>query len=285
MSAGTTVTILCENTAGPGMGVLGEHGFSALVERDGLRLLFDTGGGYTIANNAARLRQDLGRLDGIILSHGHWDHTGGLFQVLALQEAGVPVYIHPATLVERYSAHKNEAGVEEHGYAGAPWPRTGLEATGVRFDEGREPREIAGGVWLSGEIPRRTSFERVAKDLHLRQDGRWVQDEVPDEQSLFLRGGRGLIAIMGCAHPGMINIVEHGLRVTGIAEVQAVVGGTHLVGAEAPQLEATLAALHRLKPQLVGTAHCTGIKANARIAAEFGDAFRECSAGAVLQLE
>ena len=281
----TTITILSENTAGPGLGILAEHGFAALVERGNLRLLFDTGAGYVLLNNAARLRQDLGRLDGIALSHGHYDHTGGLMDVLALQPGNVPVYAHPAILGRKWSVHKNEEGEEKRRYVGVPWPQDALEAAGARFDWGKEPRQIAEGVWLSGEIPRRTAFERVPGSLQVQQGEQWMQDEMRDEQSLFLRGEQGLIVLLGCAHPGMINILQHAQEVTGITEVQAVIGGTHLVAQNAEAVAASVAALKQLRPGLVGTAHCTGIRANAHIAAAFGDAFRECPAGAVLQLE
>ena len=285
MGARTAITILSENTAGPGHGILGEHGFSALIQRDDLRLLFDTGAGHVLLHNAARLRQDLGHLDGIALSHGHYDHTGGLFDVLALQPGHVPVYAHPGLLAPKYSVHKTKEGTEERHYVGMPWPQEALEVAGAQFSWGEAPRQITDGVWLSGEIARRTPFESVPGSLQVRQDGRWVQDELRDEQSLFLRGGQGLIVLLGCAHPGMINIIEQAIRVTGIAEVQAVIGGTHLVTQNDQGIAASIAALKGFRPQLVGTAHCTGIKANARIALEFGDAFRECRAGTVLELE
>ncbi len=220
MSIGTTITVICENSAG-GLGILGEHGFAALVEREGLRLLFDTGGGYTLIGNAARLGLDLRRLDAVALSHGHHDHAGGLFDLLALQERELAAYAHPQAFDAKYGAHRTDDGEERHTYIGMPSTREALESMGARFDLGREPRQVAEGVWLSGEIPRRTPFERVPARLQVRTPGGYVPDELRDEQSLFLRGAHGLIVVMGCAHPGIVNTIEHGKDVTGLHEVQA----------------------------------------------------------------
>lgn len=281
----TTVTILSENTAGLGTGILAEHGFSALIESPGLRLLFDTGAGYVLFNNAARLGAGLSRLDGVVLSHGHYDHTGGLPGVLALYPQGLPVYAHPEVFADKYSVRRREGEPDQRHYIGLPLARRALEESGARFDLGREPRQIAEGLWLSGEIPRRTDFEHVPGELVIRQGEQYLPDAMRDEQSLFLRGAHGVIVFLGCAHPGMINIIQHALAVTGLPRVQAVIGGTHLIGQGEAELSASVAALKRYDPLLVGTAHCTGLKANARIIGEFGSAFRECRAGTVLTLE
>ena len=285
MSTCTTLTILSENTSGPRRGVLGEHGWAVLVQRGAFRLLFDTGAGYVLLNNAGRMGQDLGRLDGIALSHGHNDHTGGLADLLLLHDGGIPVHAHPEVAGPKYSVEEADDGSEERHYIALPWPVAALEAAGARWQWLRAPREIAEGIWLSGEIPRHTPYEHAIKRLRLREGEGWRQDEMIDELALYLRGSRGLIVLLGCAHRGLINTIEHARRVTGIADVQAVVGGTHLVGQSREDTETAVAALQRLSPELVGTAHCTGSRANALIATRFGEAFRQCAAGTVLELD
>ena len=285
MSTCTTLTILSENTSGPRRGVLGEHGWAVLVQRGAFRFLFDTGAGYVLLNNAGRLGQDLGRLDGVALSHGHNDHTGGLTDLLLLHDGGIPVDAHPEVGDPKYSVEEADDGREARHYIALPWPVAALEAAGARWQWLHEPTEIAEGVWLSGEIPRHTPFEHPVKRLRLWDREGWRQDEMVDELALYLRGSRGLIVLLGCAHRGLINTIEHARRVTGIADVQAVVGGTHLVGQSREDMETAVAALQSLRPELVGTAHCTGVRANALIATRFGEAFRQCAAGTVLELD
>lgn len=257
------ITILCENSAGPLSGTLGEHGFAALVEHDSGALLFDTGQGTTLTGNARRMNKDLGRVATVALSHGHYDHTGGLLPLL--QSSGPKeIYAHPDVFIPCYRVKDNGESIA----IGMPYARELLEDAGAAFNLGREFREIAPGMFLTGEVPRLTGFERGDHGLSLDTAGA-VADPVNDDQSLIIRTEKGLVLLLGCCHAGIVNTVELAVARTGVANIVAIIGGTHLGYCGAHQLEETLRRLHSYRIQKLCASHCTGFAASARLLREF----------------
>ncbi len=151
----TRITIICENRAHMAKGIMGEHGFAALVQTPDTCLLMDTGQGLGLAHNANALKIDLAALDGVVLSHGHYDHTGGLKQIPA-QENPLAVYAHPDLFAGKYLLPKDE----DPAYIGIPFTQSALEETlNARFEFHGNYTEIARGVFFSGQVPRTWSFE------------------------------------------------------------------------------------------------------------------------------
>ncbi|MBD1401455.1 MBL fold metallo-hydrolase [Pelovirga terrestris] len=275
------LTILCENSvekASP-YGLLGEYGFSCLVETTNGNYLFDTGGGLTIINNAERLGIDLRRLDGIILSHGHFDHTGGL--KLVLEKTGpLAVYAHPDLFSRRFSSHGGPLRK-----IGIAWDQEELEHLGAHFQLSQDPVEIAENLLLSGCIPRTNPHETGDPKLVIEvAEGKLDSDPLEDDLSLFVRTDKGLVLLLGCAHAGLINIIDHAIAVTGEKRIHAVVGGTHLMFSGEAQLKATMDRLQSEKVTHIGASHCTGRRGALALAARFGDRFFSASVGATLQI-
>ena len=278
----TRLTVVCENTAGPVPGILGEHGLSILIELEGTTLLFDTGQGKSILNNLECLKKDPARIDTIALSHGHYDHTGGLKQVL--QQCGkVDVFCHPGVFSERFAAIKT-GGRTTYRSAGIPFQRAELEGLGARFVFNTAWSEIRPGVYLCGEVPRATDFEKDDQRLVVRANGGYEQDTIPDDQSLVLDSATGLVVILGCAHSGLINTLNHiAARFPG-KPLHTLIGGTHMGFLEQDQLEKTIAALSESPFKKIGTSHCTGLAPAMRLMQAFGDRFFFANAGCILEI-
>lgn len=274
-----SITILCENSVGPISGTLGEHGFSALIEpAGGEPLLFDTGQGATLLHNAQRMNKELSKIRRVVLSHGHYDHAGGLLPLLR-QCGPQQVLGHPGIFAPRYRVKDTGECIS----IGLPHDRATLEAAGASFDLSAEFRELAPGVFLTGQVPRLTPFE--PGDLGLFRDcsGKDV-DITLDDQSLVLVTGRGLVVVLGCCHAGLVNTLLHIARVTGRHDVHAVVGGTHLGFCGQEQLDRTIAAVRGMGIKKLAAAHCTGFSAAARMSRELPKEFQVAMVGYTLEV-
>jgi len=273
------ITVLCENSVGPLSGTIGEHGFSALIEPTvGDPLLFDTGQGLTLLHNARRMNKDLSLVRQVVLSHGHYDHAGGLQPLL--EECGPKqVYAHPSVFRSRYR-------VKESGECypiSIPTGREALEAAGASFDLSEKFREVAPGMYLTGEVPRVTAFETGDEGLYCNCSGQ-EPDNTPDDQSLVLETEKGLVLLLGCCHAGLINTLEHVADMTGRRDVYAVIGGTHLGFCGEEQLGSTITALRTLGIKKLAASHCTGFAASARLLWEFPKEFQTAMVGYTLEV-
>ncbi|MDT8900794.1 MBL fold metallo-hydrolase [Anaeroselena agilis] len=259
-----------------------EHGLSLLIETESGRFLFDTGQSEVAVYNLALLGVRPADLDAIILSHGHFDHTGGLAAVLVQAGKKLPVYCHPGAFADRYSSSGGAAR-----YAGIPFAQKHLVSLGADFRPVEKPTELAPGLTISGSIPRVTGYEPGdAFLLAAGPDGccSGDRDTVPDDMAIFHAGEKGLTVISGCAHSGIVNVIRHGLAVTGCSRLHAIVGGTHLGPVEKEQQEATLAELEGLQPAIVAANHCTGFYMLARLHGIFGARFVPAFVGTVLEV-
>jgi len=266
------VTTLSENTAKAGF--LAEWGISMLVEVDGMKVLFDTGESVSTVHNAQLLGVDLLAVDRIVLSHGHYDHTGGLREVL--RRAGQKeVIAHPAVWGKKYGQQKGEP----ERYIGIPFVREGLEALGASFNLSAEPVKLSDRVMTTGEIPMVTDYEEIDTDLYVKEDGGLKPDSLADDLALVIDAEFGLVVILGCGHRGIVNTLQHAQKLTGKELIYAAIGGTHLLYASEERLEKTAAALKEMGVQYLGVSHCTGFASSAYLAQEFGDRFFLNNAG------
>jgi 7,8-dihydropterin-6-yl-methyl-4-(beta-D-ribofuranosyl)aminobenzene 5'-phosphate synthase len=259
-------------------GMLAEHGFSALVSvRRGERthtLLFDTGvspGG--MADNMERLALDAADIETVVLSHGHFDHAGGFEGLARLRgRTGLPLTLHPLVWTRRRVAVPGRP----------PWDlptlrRSSLEAEGFEVIERRQPSLLLDdSVLITGEVDRTTDFEQGMPYHEAQRDGRWEPDPlILDDQALVVHvRGRGLVVLTGCGHAGAVNIARHAMRLTGVDRLHGLLGGFHLTGPGfEPIIEPTVDALTHLAPDVIVPAHCTGWRAQHRLAAALPEAF------------
>ncbi len=258
---------------------IGEWGFAALVEAGEARLLFDTGGrADAVLHNAEALGVDLAPITDVVLSHGHWDHTGGLVSLRRILRDRNPAaisraHVAPGFFVERFRGGRPfSLGAEA---------RREYEALGGSFIEHARPTELAPGVHLTGPVRRTHREGNPPRDIFVGAATQPVTDDVPEDASLVLEAVEGPVVVTGCGHAGVVNIVEAALDIVGGQRITAVVGGLHLFDADDAALEWTGAQFRRVGVAHVLGAHCTGIEAVFRLRAAAGLDRRTCLAGAV----
>ncbi|WP_347488814.1 MBL fold metallo-hydrolase [Desulfoscipio sp. XC116] len=278
------LTTLCENTVA-GLGCIGEWGLSILVEAGDKTVLLDTGLSDSMLRNAMALNVDLSKVNKILISHGHADHTGGLRFLLQRLRRRVEIYAHPEIWDKKYTCLPLPgSGEKMYRHIGMPYCREELEGLGAVFMESSEPVWLNEYMVATGEVPLVTSFEKVDDNMFIRAEEGFVPDTLPDDQALVVKTDRGLVVVLGCAHRGMVNTLMHAQKITGIEKIYAVVGGTHLFRAQREQLDRSMAALRKLGVERIGVSHCTGLAPAAVLAREFGDKFFFNNAGTVVEL-
>lgn len=268
------ITTLSENTAGIG-NFLGEWGLSILIETDKVNILLDAGQGIAASHNADVLGVDLSKVDKIVLSHGHFDHTGGLRQVLRRMKKEVEIIAHPDIWGSKYVRRQGQADR----YVGIPFDRRELESLGAKFNLTTKPVKISDSIMTTGEVPMVTKFEEIDSGLFVKENGDWQPDKLLDDLSLIINTEPGLVVVLGCAHRGAINILYHAQQLTGVKSIYMLLGGAHLIHASQERIWATIAVLKELGVQRLGLSHCTSLPASSIMAQEFGENFFFNNAG------
>jgi 7,8-dihydropterin-6-yl-methyl-4-(beta-D-ribofuranosyl)aminobenzene 5'-phosphate synthase len=271
MNQGIGLRILVDNRAGDGFST--EHGFSLWIETEGQNILFDTGQGSALGHNACQMGIDLKKTDVVVLSHGHYDHSGGLAEVLALAPSA-QVYAHAGVTRERYSL-----GPGEPRQIGMPLEsQIAIEALSPdRLHWLKGPHFLSEHVGLTGPIPRSTNFEDTGGPFFLDKEGA-KPDPIEDDLAMWIRTPGGLVVCVGCAHAGLVNTLNHIMFLEPGQPLRAVLGGFHLRAASEVRLDRTLVALKAFSPQLLVPCHCTGEKAVETLLHELG---KTCAFGQV----
>ncbi len=255
----TTVTILAENTT-PAPAFIGEYGFSALIEVDDHKILFDTGSAQALYHNASQLGIDLAKVDALVISHGHFDHTGGVLSYFK-QYGSRPLYAHSGIFVNR----PLPLGGNNFKDIGCGFSQDELLGAGAKLYLRDEFSSIFPEVYISGTIPRNSQFEDTGGNFKMVINGEKQDDPLLDDSALIIDHPEGLIIVSGCAHAGVINIIEHARQQTGNSQVLAFIGGTHLISASQQRLDQTIAALDSFSISKIIVSHCTGFYAAARL--------------------
>lgn len=206
-------------------------------------------------HNADELGLDLSQLSTIVLSHGHYDHTGGLPHILD-RYGEATVYCHPSLVNPKFKVYPvGNLNI------GVPWEESKIKAAGARLVYKSRPYEIFPDVWLSGEIPRNSSYESIDEIYQQRVLESFIHDELKDDMCLVLNTNKGLIVLLGCGHSGPINSIKQAMRITGNNRVYAVIGGMHLVHSSQEQIINITHNLVKIDPEILVPLHCTGFTA------------------------
>lgn len=264
-----------------------EHGFSLLltVQRDGhsASILYDAGlGRDTVLHNMDVLEIRPGDLRAVALSHGHADHHGGLEGILRRigrrGRRGMPLVLHPDVWRDRKIVFPT--GTQMHM---PPPSHNDLDHEGVKIVEERGPSLLLdGAVLITGQVDRVTDFEKGFPLQQAHTEHGWEPDTwIWDDQAVVCHlKGKGLVVLSACSHSGVVNVLLHARRLTGVDQIYALVGGMHLSGAiMEPLIARTIAEVSALAPSVLVPGHCTGWKATHELARELPDAYVQSSVG------
>jgi len=271
------IIVLVENTAG-GRGLLGEHGLSFWIELGGQRVLFDTGQGHALLNNAQRLGIRLDQVDAIALSHGHYDHAGGLSEVLRIAPRAT-LHVHRAAFESKYACDPNGRS-RDVGMSVRDRQAIGRNAQ-IAWVEG--PTAIGAGLNLTGPVPRTTDFEDTGGAFFKDPDCIRADDLV-DDQAAFVETAVGTVVILGCAHAGVVNTLRHVRSLTDGKPIHTVIGGMHLLNAGPKRMDKTVVELRRLDVQHLLPCHCTGFAPTLQLWNWFPGRCSLCRVGTAIEM-
>jgi len=269
-----SITVLVDNTA-MDPALRAEHGLALWIETGDRHILFDTGMSDALLHNAAHMGIDPGTADILVLSHGHYDHTGGLGPLLSARGDRLPtVYAHPRALAPKYGRNTDGSG-RENGMV--PAVRAYLTShSETRLVEG--PTEVVPGVSLTGPVPRETDFEDTGGAFYTDSECR-AADPMPDDQAMFADTAAGLVVVLGCAHAGVVNTLRYIRTLVPDRPFDTVIGGMHLGNSSPERMDKTVTALRDMEIRHLYPIHCTGRTAAERFRTELGSRVAEAGAG------
>ncbi|MFP4372581.1 MAG: MBL fold metallo-hydrolase [Halanaerobium sp.] len=241
--------------------LLAEHGLSFWIKVGNKQFLFDTGQGLVLDNNLKELGIKIEELNGILLSHGHYDHANGLKKLLKVR-SDLKLYGHSDIFLPKYS--KKSSGIT---YRGMNITRADVE----NFIPVNKAKEVADGLWMTGEIAVDNREEIIRSDYKVKINDELKVDQFKDDQASFIETKEGIVVLLGCSHSGVINTLKHIKKLTAGQKIAAIIGGMHLIHADLERIDDIIEYLKELDFDLLAPLHCTGFKAAARINSVFED--------------
>ncbi|WP_153110036.1 MBL fold metallo-hydrolase [Propionivibrio limicola] len=258
------ITLIADNEVMPGL--IAEHGFAAWIETGDTALLFDTGQEQALEHNARALGLHLDQADALILSHGHYDHTGGLPTFLAANHKA-PVIFGKGATAHRLSCHPDQP---PRAIGMKPAVLDALAALPpARRIEISAPYLLQPGIGISGPVPRSVPFEDTGGPFFFDEQ-KQQPDPIIDDLSMWFETTDGLVILTGCCHAGLINTVGHIRAVSGIDRVRGIIGGLHLNQASDARIAATTRFLAECKLDFLIPCHCTGAHVAEHLQQTFG---------------
>lgn len=268
-----------------GKAILAQHGLSYYIETvtagKTSSCMFDFGlDPVSVMNNVALLGLDLGKTNAFSLSHGHYDHYTGALSILKQHQSriapGTPFYVGEEAFARRYTLRPGATEPTDIGQLS----KEEIEALGLKVVEVKTPTEIIPGAYVTGNIERVTSYEKIPATQQIKRGDKIESDIFPGEQAVFFNvKGKGLVVLSGCAHCGIVNTVMHAQKVSGTEKVHAIMGGFHLIVAKPERIQSTVADIKALKPDHIVGTHCTGFRAMVALSKEMPEEFTISTAG------
>ncbi len=259
------LTIIIDNYV-RSSGLKAEHGWSIMIENGNEKILFDTGASGLVLNNMRYLGFEPRTIDKIFISHGHYDHTGGLYDVT--KEAGkrIEIIAHEKIFEKKYKVSK---GLKKK-YIGIPFSKEKYIENGAEFRFDRGSTRISKNIYSLGEIEKTVKFEKPEINMIKKKNGIYINDSLIDDTGIIIETPRGKVLITGCAHRGIINMIKQAQRLSGKDSFFAVIGGFHLFNKDKRYMGKVISELRKIKIDRIIPSHCTGYNGYFEIKNEFG---------------
>lgn len=263
------ITTLIENHPSDDNTKIGEHGLSIMIEDRLNKILFDTGQTEEFIANAKKMNIDLGNIDFVVLSHGHYDHTGGIMGLLDQTEYNKDIFVGKGFFNKKYK------GLEDGSkrYNGIKFTEKELKSKAAKINEiDKNIYDITENIILITNFKKYNNYEDINQNFLVQKNGEIVVDNFSDEVCLGIKTEKGLVLVVGCSHIGIMNIIKSVEEYTQM-HIIGIIGGTHLVKANPERIEKTIEGLKQLDLELLAVSHCTGDENIDRLKSEFKGKF------------
>lgn len=273
------ITTLIENSVKEKSLLHSEHGLSFYIQADNLNILFDTGQTGSFVENANKLNIDLEKIDYVILSHGHYDHTGGFKRLV--KEKGNSFQLITG---EKFFNNKYKYDGIKYTCIGNSFDEKYLEENKISIKYINEDTfNISDNIFVASNFERKTDFEKIKDRFIIKVDNNYKKDDFSDEIVLTVKLQQGLLVVLGCSHVGIVNILETLIQRTGMP-IYGIIGGTHLVEADDFRVDETIKYIREKDIKLIGVSHCTGENAIEKLKDNFKDRFLEINTGEIIEI-
>lgn len=274
------IVTLIEDNPSINLNLFNEHGLSLYIEVDGTKMLFDTGKSGNFIENAEKLDVDLNNLKYVILSHGHYDHSGGFKKLVDKVKTSYKLIVGKGFFNNKYKFIEEGA----YKYIGNSFSEEFVNQNNIPIKYVKEDiYYITENIMIFTNFKRNNDFEVISERFKVKQDESYVLDNFSDEIVLGIKTKKGFIVILGCSHIGIVNILETIIERTGIP-IYGVIGGTHLIEADELRIIKTIDFLKENHIQILGMSHCTGEKAAEEIKHEFKEKFIYNNTGNIIKV-
>ncbi|MBU3213774.1 MBL fold metallo-hydrolase [Clostridium estertheticum] len=274
------ITTIIENNPDDDNLLFSEHGLSLYIEYEEKKILFDTGQSGNFIKNAELLKININKLDYVVLSHGHYDHTGGIRKFVNKNYNSYKLIVGKNFFNKKYKLVEKD----NYKYIGNSFDKEYIHQNNIEVKYIEEDIfYITENIMIFSNFKASNKFEQINKIFQIKQDENYIVDDFSDEKVLVLKHKKGLIVIVGCSHVGIVNILETIIERTGMT-IYGIVGGTHLVEASEKRLKNTISYFKEKDISLLAMSHCTGKYAIEKIKHEFKDKYTYNNTGNVIKI-